>query len=81
MLENDGISLNEDSDPIDYWKSCVVYPRLADYSVDLLSVPCSSSASETLFSHAGMLSSGMKSRISPENLENQVLLKTNYTLL
>ena len=79
-IEN-GEILAEDIDPIDYWITCNSYPKLADYALDLLVVPCSSSASETLFSHVGVLSSGMKSRVSLVNLENQVLLKTNFSLM
>ena len=60
---------------------CGMYPSLADFAVDLLVVPCTSSASETLFSHVGILSSGLRNRVSVENLENQVLLQSNYKLL
>lgn len=78
---NDTSYLEEEGDPLEYWSSCTLYRNLADLAVDLLVVPCSSSASESMFSHAGFLSSGMKSRVGEVNLENQVLIKTNYQLL
>ena len=80
-INDNGVPLDEDGDPIDYWKTCTKYPALADYALDLLVVPCSSSPSETLFSHAGILSLGVKSPVSERNLEKQVLLKTNYTIM
>lgn len=80
-MDDADLQLDEECDPIVFWKSCTKYPAIADLALDWLVVPCSSSASESLFSHAGCLSSGMKSRISAMNLENQLLLKTNYTYL
>lgn len=81
FIDNDSTQLDEERDPLDFWKSCTAYSRLTDYAYDMLVVPCSSSASETLFSHAGFLSSGMRSRISAINLENQILIKLNKDLL
>lgn len=80
-LANEDLQLDEDIDPIEYWKTCSIYPKLAYFALDLFMVPCSSSASETLFSHAAILSSGLKNRVGPVHLENQVLMKTNYRLL
>src|SRR6185312_514072 len=81
-LDNSSIRINEDCEPIDdYWKSCSIYDRLADYAVDLLVAPCSSAASESLFSHASRLSSDLRNRVSASNLENQMLVNTNWHLL
>ena len=43
-------------------------------------MPACSTASERLFSIAGLLSSGKKANTSPENLERAVLVKTNPNL-
>lgn len=80
-LHNDSIRLSEDADPLEYWNSCTAYPTLADFALDVLVIPCSSSASESLFSYAGLLCADTKNRVSPVNLENQVLLKANHKLL
>lgn len=80
-IDNDATSWDEEADPIDFWRDCTAYPKLADYAVDLLIVPSSSSASETLFSHAGFLSKGIRNRVSSVNLENQVLIKANKDIL
>ena len=80
-IHNDSFRLDEESDPLSYWQTCSAYPSIADFALDLVVAPCSSSASESLFSHAGFLCSDMKSRVSSMNLENRVLLKANYKLL
>ena len=50
---------------------------LCEVAMDLMAVPCTSTASERLFSAAGYLSQNRSSRISPKNLEIRCLLKTN----
>jgi hypothetical protein len=59
-------------DPLDYWKGQTAYPLIADLAVDFLVAPASSSSAESMFSHAGFLCRGMRSRLSDENLESQV---------
>ena len=77
----DFTSVEEDTDPIEYWNEQKLYPLIGDLAVDYLVTPCSSSSVESMFSHAGFLCSGMRSRVSPENLEAQVLIKTNFLAL
>jgi hypothetical protein len=79
---NDFTIIDEDADPVEeFWKNQKLYPLIGDLAVDYLTTPCSSSSVESMFSHAGFLCSGMRSRLSPENLESQVLIKTNYLAL
>lgn len=73
--------VSEDVDPIDYWNTQNGYPSIADLAIDYAVTPASSSSAESMFSHAGFLSSGLRSRMSPENLEAQVMVKTNYIAL
>ena len=49
-------------------------PTLAQ---DIMAIPATSVPSERLFSISGILSENRRSRISPENLENRVLIKAN----
>ena len=49
-------------------------PALAQ---DIMAIPATSVPSERLFSISGILSENRRSRISPENLENRVLIKAN----
>ena len=50
---------------------------LCQVAMDLLAVPCTSTACERLFSAAGYLSQNRSASISPKNLEIRCLLKTN----
>ena len=52
-------------------------PALAQ---DVLAIPATSVPSERLFSISGILSENRKCQISPENLENRVLIKANNYL-
>ena len=49
-------------------------PALAQ---DIMAIPATSVPSERLFSISGILSENRRSRISPANLENRVLIKAN----
>ena len=49
-------------------------PALAQ---DILAIPATSVPSERMFSISGILSENRRSRITPENLENRVLIKSN----
>ena len=51
----------------------MLYPHVADFALDLLVAPWSSSASESLFSHAGLLSCGLKTRCKREKFGNSGL--------
>ena len=66
-------------DPLDFWvenesKYETMIPLIAQ---DILCIPATSTPSERLFSASGLLSSGVMSNISPENLEKRVLIKVN----
>lgn len=78
---DDSYELSEDSDPVEFWSSNTCYPSVADFAMDFLTIPCSSASAESLFSHAGFMSGGLRSKISNSNLENQVFVKTNYHIL
>lgn len=65
-------NVKEDDDPVELWKGMRKYPQVA-LAIDYLVTPCSSSAVESLFSHAGFLSSGLRNRVAPDNLESHIV--------
>jgi hypothetical protein len=66
-------------DPLDYWvmNECKYETILPLIAQDILCIPATSTPSERLFSASGLLSSGVMSNISPDNLEKRVLIKVN----
>jgi hypothetical protein len=59
-----------DYDVSAYWRTkSAVYPHLAHVARSLLSVQATSAASERLFSSAGLISSKLRSSLSPDTLE------------
>ena len=56
-------------------------PNLSQIAREVLSIPASSSASERLFSAAGIFDTEKRSRLNPKTLEILTLLKSNQQLL
>ena len=70
--------LPEKADPLNFWiENEQIYPRLAPLAQDILVIPASSTPIERVFSKAGYATSGRRNRLSGQNLEREVLLKTN----
>ena len=66
--------------PIDYWKEKQLNPDqqpLADIALDILSYPASSAGCERLFSYAGIATSGKRTCVGAETLENELMLRMN----
>lgn len=75
---NSKSQLPEKADPLDFWiKNEQRYSKLAPLAQDILVIPASSTPIERVFSKAGYATSGRRNRLSGQNLEREVLLKTN----
>lgn len=57
------------------------FPLLKKIASDVLSVPSNAYDIENIFVTAGHVCEGKRTRVSPENLESQVLLRTNRPFL
>lgn len=69
-------------DSLGFWKENVArFPHLSKLGFSLLSLQCSSTASERLFSIAGWHCQGRKNRLEKENLAAKVFLTCNKDLL
>ena len=72
----------QDQSVLLWWKSRQdILPRLSVLASYILAFPASSSASERLFSIAGLLDSQRRSRLSLASLETMTLMKTNERAL
>jgi len=68
--------------PVKFWLSKTSeYPLLCRVAVDILCVPATSAAVERVFSQAGLCSSYLRSRLSDQNLETEVMVRVNKKLL
>ena len=75
---NSKSQLPEKADPLNFWiKNEQRYSKLAPLAQDILVIPASSTPIERVFSKAGYATSGRRNRLSGQNLEREVLLKTN----
>ena len=72
----------QDQSVLLWWKSHQdILPRLSILVSYILAIPASSSASERLFSIAGLFDSQRRSRLSVASLETMTLMKTNERAL
>lgn len=68
--------------PISFWMSkASVFPSLHKVAIDILCVPATSAAVERVFSQAGLSASVLRSRLSDQNLESEVMVRVNRELL
>jgi len=76
------IEFNEEIDSECFWRANKAqFPYLFKIAVRYLSIPASSSPVERVFSICGYINRPHRSRITPEHLEQIVLVKTNFKIL
>ena len=64
-------------DPLKLWiDKCSLFPTLSKLACDILAIPASSAAVESVFSVAGHATSGRRHNLSA-NLEKEVMIKVN----
>ena len=74
--------ISHDNDALEWWKmNASRFPRLAEIARRLLCVPASSTASERLFSTAGLTVSKIRNSLKPENVDALLFLNKNCSLL
>lgn len=70
--------LNRKADPVTFWKDQEnVYPNLTLLAREIFAIPATSAPVERLFSQASIAISGRRIRLSGEQLEKEIMLKTN----
>jgi len=66
------------SDPFWFWNDHeMAYPKLASLTLRVLAIPATSAPVERLFSQASYASSGKRVNLSGNQLEREVMLKSN----
>jgi hypothetical protein len=71
-----------DSNPMPFWiKHKDSLKNLSSIAFELLAIPASTAAIERGFSSAGLILAGKRYLLGPENLENEVIIKSNLSLL
>ena len=75
----EALSMNS---PLGFWLSkTACYPILHKVAIDILCAPATSAAAERVFSQAGLCASSLRSRLSDENVEAEVMIRVNKALL
>lgn len=78
------LSEESDLDAMQYWRSKAKskeFPILSEVAWDVFSVPATSAPIERVFSHAGIASSGRRSRINADLLNAELQMRLNYLVL
>ena len=76
------IEYNDEIDAECFWRgNKSQFPYLYALAAKYLAVPASSSPVERMFSVCGYINRPHRARITPEHLEQLVLLKTNFKLI
>ena len=72
----------QNSCPLHWWKlNAHRFPRLAGVACSMLSIPATATASERVFSTAGLTASKLCNCIKPKNLDAIVFWNKNYHVL
>lgn len=72
-LEETPLDQRQNLDVLEYWRGNLSkYPELALMARDILSIPITSVASESAFSHGGRILGKYRSSLSPKNAEAQI---------
>jgi len=74
---------DSDANPIRWWLSIgkQFHTDLSEYACSILCTPASTASVERLFSVAGKCLKGDRNRLSPERLEQEVLVSCNMKLV
>ena len=75
-------SIPRNFNPLQWWKAnSLRYPRLSQLVKPLFAIPATSTASERLFSVAGLTVTRLRSHLNRENVNALVFLHNNYHLI
>ena len=75
-------SIPRNFNPLQWWKAnSLRYPRLSQLVKPLFAIPATSTASERLFSVAGLTVTRLRSNLNRENVNALVFLHNNYHLI
>ena len=70
------------SNPLDWWKQNEFrFKRLAKLAKEILGIPATSTASERLFSTAGLTVTKLRNSLKPDNVDALVFLNKNFDFL
>ena len=83
MIEYESMTAtSEDCDPLLWWKGLDSrFKPLVEFAAMYLAIPCSSTASERLFSASGLTASKLRNRLKPRNLECLTMIGQNKEIL
>ena len=71
-----------DDDPFEFWlQNLSSLPNLANFTLDLLTVPASTAPIETVFSVGGEATTGKRNRLTDHRLECEILIRKNRLYL
>ena len=75
-------NFSQKGEPSEFWiDQADQYPELSTFALEVLTIQCSSAPPERLFSTAGEATSGKKTRLSGERLEQKVFVRRNAKYL
>ena len=67
--------------PLEFWKTnSNKYPILAILARWFLAIPATSASIESTFSNSGLLITKSRSRLDPDTIKEQMLLKISYII-
>ncbi|KAG7266874.1 hypothetical protein CRUP_013850 [Coryphaenoides rupestris] len=72
--------LQRTADPLEWWKSRAMYPRLVKVMMTRLCITATSVPSERIFSKPGQIITERRNRLSPAKVRQLVFLNTNLPL-
>ena len=71
--------LDDDGTLLQWWQSkASLFPRLAILAKQILAIPATSANSERNFSRAGLIVTNKRSKISPENVDDLLVIHNYY---
>ncbi|CAF1049622.1 unnamed protein product [Adineta steineri] len=82
-LETDIPSTIVKENPIDFWSSEFAsrFPRLKNFARKILSIPATSSGTERLFSYSGIILNSRRQRLSPDQVDNMLVIRSARQIL
>jgi hypothetical protein len=75
---NKKFAVRYEEDPLEFWtKNSGAYPKLAGLAQDIMIIPATSAPVERLFSQASIAIAGRRNRLSGQQLQREVMMKSN----